>query len=229
MAETILIVDDDHKLVDLVRQYLEREGYRVLEAYDGRQALEMARRQHPDLMILDLMLPTLDGLDVCRMLRAESSLPIIMLTARVTEDDRLLGLGMGADAYITKPFDLSDLVWRIRDVLRRAAERESGPSYISYRDLEVDFTRRQVTVAGRAVHLTDSEFSLLEALIRQPGRVFSRQELLEKIFGEADGGMERAVDVHIMKLRKKIEPDPNAPRYIETVYAAGYCLRTDDL
>ena len=229
MAETILIVDDDHKLVDLVRQYLEREGYRVLEAYDGRQALEMARRQHPDLMILDLMLPTLDGLDVCRMLRAESNLPIIMLTARVTEDDRLLGLGMGADAYITKPFDLSDLVWRIRDVLRRAAERESGPSYISYRDLEVDFARRQVTVAGRAVHLTDSEFSLLEALIRQPGRVFSRQELLEKIFGEADGGMERAVDVHIMKLRKKIEPDPNAPRYIETVYAAGYCLRTDDL
>ena len=229
MAETILIVDDDHKLVDLVRQYLEREGYRVLEAYDGRQALELARRQHPDLMILDLMLPTLDGLDVCRMLRAESSLPIIMLTARVTEDDRLLGLGMGADAYITKPFDLSDLVWRIRDVLRRAAERESGPSYISYRDLEVDFTRRQVTVAGRAVHLTDSEFSLLEALIRQPGRVFSRQELLEKIFGEADGGMERAVDVHIMKLRKKIEPDPNAPRYIETVYAAGYCLKKDDL
>ena len=229
MAETILIVDDDHKLVDLVRQYLEREGYRVLEAYDGRQALELARRQHPDLMILDLMLPTLDGLDVCRMLRAESSLPIIMLTARVTEDDRLLGLGMGADAYITKPFDLSDLVWRIRDVLRRAAERESGPSYISYRDLEVDFARRQVTVAGRAVHLTDSEFSLLEALIRQPGRVFSRQELLEKIFGEADGGMERAVDVHIMKLRKKIEPDPNAPRYIETVYAAGYCLKKDDL
>ena len=227
MAETILIVDDDHKLVDLVRQYLEREGYRVLEAYDGRQALELARRQHPDLMILDLMLPTLDGLDVCRMLRAESSLPIIMLTARVTEDDRLLGLGMGADAYITKPFDLSDLVWRIRDVLRRAAERESGPSYISYRDLEVDFTRRQVTVAGRAVHLTDSEFSLLEALIRQPGRVFSRQELLEKIFGEADGGMERAVDVHIMKLRKKIEPDPNAPRYIETVYAAGYCLKKE--
>ena len=229
MAETILVVDDDHKLVDLVRQYLEREGYRVLEAYDGRQALEMARRQHPDLMILDLMLPTLDGLDVCRMLRAESNLPIIMLTARVTEDDRLLGLGMGADAYITKPFDLSDLVWRIRDVLRRAAERESGPSYISYRDLEVDFARRQVTVAGRAVHLTDSEFSLLEALIRQPGRVFSRQELLEKIFGEADGGMERAVDVHIMKLRKKIEPDPNAPRYIETVYAAGYCLKKDDL
>ena len=227
MAETILIVDDDHKLVDLVRQYLEREGYRVLEAYDGRQALEMARRQHPDLMILDLMLPTLDGLDVCRMLRAESNLPIIMLTARVTEDDRLLGLGMGADAYITKPFDLSDLVWRIRDVLRRAAERESGPSYISYRDLEVDFARRQVTVAGRAVHLTDSEFSLLEALIRQPGRVFSRQELLEKIFGEADGGMERAVDVHIMKLRKKIEPDPNAPRYIETVYAAGYCLKKE--
>ena len=227
MAETILIVDDDHKLVDLVRQYLEREGYRVLEAYDGRQALELARRQHPDLMILDLMLPTLDGLDVCRMLRAESNLPIIMLTARVTEDDRLLGLGMGADAYITKPFDLSDLVWRIRDVLRRAAERESGPSYISYRDLEVDFTRRQVTVAGRAVHLTDSEFSLLEALIRQPGRVFSRQELLEKIFGEADGGMERAVDVHIMKLRKKIEPDPNAPRYIETVYAAGYCLKKE--
>ena len=229
MAETILIVDDDHKLVDLVRQYLEREGYRVLEAYDGRQALELARRQRPDLMILDLMLPTLDGLDVCRMLRAESNLPIIMLTARVTEDDRLLGLGMGADAYITKPFDLSDLVWRIRDVLRRAAERESGPSYISYRDLEVDFARRQVTVAGRAVHLTDSEFSLLEALIRQPGRVFSRQELLEKIFGEADGGMERAVDVHIMKLRKKIEPDPNAPRYIETVYAAGYCLKKDDL
>jgi DNA-binding response OmpR family regulator len=191
MAHTVLVVDDDHKTVELIRLYLERDGYRVAEAYDGRQALELARRLRPDLVILDLMLPRLDGLDVCRLLRAESKLPIIMLTARTTEDDKLIGLDLGADDYITKPFSPRELMARTRAVLRRVAEQQSAPSPISRRGLEVDFVRRQVTASGRPVHLTPREFDLLETLIRQPGRVFSRLELLEEVFGYDYSGLER--------------------------------------
>jgi DNA-binding response OmpR family regulator len=223
MNRSILVVDDDRKMVDLIRLYLEKDEYHVLVAYDGKQALEIARRSHPALIILDLMLPKVDGLDVCRILRAESQVPIIMLTARTTEEDKLTGLDMGADDYIVKPFSPRELMARMRAVLRRVAdESQSGPSLLSYGDLEVDFFRRDVTVLGKPVHLTPKEFRLLELLIRQPGRVFSRLDLLEGAFGYEYAGLERTVDVHIMNLRKKVEPDPENPRYVQTVYGIGY-------
>lgn len=223
MNRSILIVDDDRKLVDLIRLYLEKDEYRVLVAYDGKQALEIARRSHPDLVILDLMLPRVDGLDVCRILRAESRLPIIMLTARTTEEDKLIGLDLGADDYITKPFSPRELIARLRAVLRRTAdENHSAPSLLKYGDLEVDFTRRAVSLDAQPVHLTPKEFRILEILIRQPGRVFSRLDLLEGAFGYDYGGLERTVDVHIMNLRRKVEPDPDKPRYVQTVYGVGY-------
>ena len=227
MTYSVLVVDDDRKTVELIRLYLERDGYRVSEAYDGCQALDLARRLRPDLVILDLMLPRLDGLDVCRSLRAESHLPIIMLTARSTEGDKLIGLDLGADDYITKPFSPRELMARVRAVLRRAAEQHSGPTLIVCASLEVDFVRRQVTVSGQPIHLTPREFHLLEMLIRQPGRVFSRLELLEEVFGYDYSGLERTVDVHIMNLRKKLEAVPNAPRYIETIYGAGYRFKEE--
>jgi DNA-binding response OmpR family regulator len=169
------------------------------------------------------MLPKVDGLDVCRILRAESRVPIIMLTARTTEEDKLIGLDLGADDYIVKPFSPRELMARIRAVLRRIAdESQSGPSLLTYGDLEVDFFRREVTLCGQSMHLTPKEFRLLELMIRQPGRVFSRLDLLEAAFGYDYAGLERTVDVHIMNLRKKIEPDPNNPRFVQTVYGIGY-------
>jgi DNA-binding response OmpR family regulator len=220
---SVLMVDDDRKMVDLIRVYLERDGYQVMVAYDGKQALEIARRFHPGLIILDLMLPKVDGLDVCRILRAESRVPIIMLTARTTEEDKLTGLDLGADDYVVKPFSPRELMARIRAVLRRAFdESQAGPSLLSAGDMAMDFLRREVTLSGKPVHLTPKEFRLLELLIRQPGRVFTRLDLLEDAFGYDYGGLERTVDVHIMNLRKKIEPDPNCPRYIQTVYGVGY-------
>ena len=223
MNRSILVVDDDRKMVDLIRLYLEKDEYQVMVAFDGKQALEIARRFHPALVILDLMLPKVDGLDVCRILRAESRLPIIMLTARTTEEDKLIGLDLGADDYVVKPFSPRELMARIRAVLRRTAdESQTGPSLISSGGLEVDFLRRQVTLLGKDIHLTPKEFRLLEILIRQPGRVFSRLDLLEDAFGYDYAGLERTVDVHIMNLRKKIEPDPDCPRYVQTVYGIGY-------
>lgn len=223
MNRSVLVVDDDRKLVDLIRVYLERDGYQVMVAYDGKQALEIARRFRPSLIILDLMLPRVDGLDVCRILRAESRIPIIMLTARTTEEDKLTGLDLGADDYIVKPFSPRELMARMRAVLRRSLdENQTGPSLLSYGDLQVDFFRREVTLCGKPVHLTPKEFRLMELLIRQPGRVFTRLDLLEDAFGYDYGGLERTVDVHIMNLRKKIEPDPASPRYVQTVYGVGY-------
>jgi DNA-binding response OmpR family regulator len=220
---SVLMVDDDRKMVDLIRVYLERDGYQVMVAYDGKQALEIARRFHPGLIILDLMLPKVDGLDVCRILRAESRVPIIMLTARTTEEDKLTGLDLGADDYVVKPFSPRELMARIRAVLRRAFdESQAGPSLLSAGDMAMDFLRREVTLSGKPVHLTPKEFRLLELLIRQPGRVFTRLDLLEDAFGYDYGGLERTVDVHIMNLRKKIEPDPDCPRYVQTVYGVGY-------
>ena len=223
MNRSILVVDDDRKMVDLIRLYLEKDEYHVLVAYDGKQALEIARRFHPTLVILDLMLPRVDGLDVCRILRAESRVPIIMLTARTTEEDKLTGLDLGADDYIVKPFSPRELMARMRAVLRRALdESQAGPSLLVCGGLEVDFLRREVILDGKPVHLTPKEFRLLELLIRQPGRVFSRLDLLEGAFGYEFAGLERTVDVHIMNLRKKIEPDPEFPRYVQTVYGIGY-------
>jgi DNA-binding response OmpR family regulator len=223
MIRTILVVDDDHKTVDLIRLYLEKDEYQVLVAYDGRQALETVRRFHPDLMILDLMLPKIDGLDICRILRAENDIPIIMLTAKTTEQDKLIGLDMGADDYITKPFSPRELMARLRAVLRRSAEEmQCGPTHIDCGELTIDFMRRKVCLQGELTHLTPKEFRLLEILISQPDRVFSRLELLEGAFGYNYGGLERTVDVHIMNLRNKIEVNPERPIYIQTVYGIGY-------
>ncbi len=223
MPRKVLVVDDDRKLVDLVRLYLERDGYAVLTAYDGRQALEISRRRAPDLIVLDLMLPAVDGLDVCRILRAESLVPIIMLTARTTEEDRLLGLDLGADDYVTKPFSPRELVARVRAVLRRAAAAAPGtPSALHFGDLRIDFTRHAVQIGATPLRLTPKEFKLLETLVRAPGRAFSRLELLEQVFGYDYEGLERTVDVHVMNLRRKLTPDPAMPSYIETVFGVGY-------
>ncbi len=218
----ILIVDDDRKMVELIRLYLERDGYRVLPAYDGRQALDLARQKAPDLIVLDLMLPVVDGLDVCRILRAESKVPIIMLTARTTEDDKLLGLDLGADDYVTKPFSPRELVARVRAILRRVSVEEVGPLQVRFGALLVDFRCHEARLGDTPLHLTPKEFKLLEIFTREPGRAFSRIELLEKVFGFGYEGLERTVDVHVMNLRKKIEPDAAQPTFIQTVYGMGY-------
>jgi DNA-binding response OmpR family regulator len=219
----ILVVDDDKKIVELVTLYLKKDGYHVLAAYDGRQAIELARHKQPDLIVLDLMLPQVDGTDVCRILRAESQVPIIMLTGRSTDDDKLQGLDLGADDYMTKPFNPRELLARIRAVLRRTAgKQEPSLSEIRFGEMVVDFVRHQVWASGQVVNLTPTEFRLLEVLVREPGRAFSRLELLEQAFGYDYEGLERTVDVHIMNLRKKIEPEPGRPRYVVTVPGLGY-------
>lgn len=223
-GKKVLVVDDDKKIVDLIKLYLERDGYKVLTAYDGKEALEQARERRPDLIILDLMLPELDGLDVCRFLRAESDVPIIMLTAKTMEEDKLLGLDMGADDYVSKPFSPRELVARVRAVLRRAQLEPKGPAEMTVGDLTIRFPDHEVIVAGSAVQLTPSEFKLLVALVREPGRVFSRLELIDEAFGYDFEGFERTVDVHIMNLRKKLERESNRTCNIRTVYGVGYKL-----
>lgn len=220
----ILIVDDNQKIVDVVQAYLEKDGYRVLTALNGLDALELARHRHPDLVVLDLLLPGMDGLDVCRVLRGEGNeVPIIMLTAKTTEADKLIGLELGADDYVTKPFSPRELVARVRAVLRRVGEQENrDPSEIQRGDLVVDLARHEVRLTGTPIHLTPTEFTLLEVLIREPGRAFSRLELLDKVFGFDFEGLERTVDVHVMNLRRKIEPDPSQPTFVRTVYGVGY-------
>ena len=219
----ILVVDDDKKIVELVTLYLKKDGYHVLAAYDGQQAIELARRKQPDLVVLDLMLPQVDGMDVCRILRAESPLPIIMLTGRSTDDDKLEGLDLGADDYVTKPFNPRELLARIRAVLRRAGGKEEpGPSEVHFGDMVMDFVRHEVRANEQVINLTPTEFRLLEVLTKEPGRAFSRLDLLEQAFGYDYEGLERTIDVHIMNLRKKIEPEPGHPRYVVTVPGLGY-------
>jgi len=223
MKRKILVVDDDHKTVDLVRLYLEKDGYLVLAAYDGQQALALARQRRPDLLVLDVMLPRLNGLDLCRILRAERDTPIILLTARSTEDDKLLGLDLGADDYVSKPFSPRELLARVRAVLRRAgASAEPEPAEARHGALVVNFPGREVRVNGQLARLTPKEYRLLEILIKEPHRVFTRLELLERAFGYDYEGLERTVDVHLMNLRRKIEPDPARPVYVQTVYGVGY-------
>jgi len=219
---TILVVDDDKKIVQLVSLYLKREGHRVLTAFDGQEALELARSKQPDLIVLDLFLPELDGTDVCRLLRTESRVPIIMLTARATDEDKLLGLDIGADDYLTKPFNPRELVARIRAVLRRTWPEEDANPDLNFGQLNISLLRREVIAQGQPVALTPTEFRLLETLARDPGRAFSRSELLDRAFGFDYDGIERTVDVHIMNLRRKIEPQPSTPRYIMTVPGFGY-------
>jgi len=222
-GKRVLVVDDDAKTVELVKLYLNRDGYRVLTAYDGVEALRLAREGHLDLIVLDLMLPGIDGLEVCRTLRGESDVPIIMLTARTTDEDKLTGLGLGADDYVTKPFSPRELAARVRAVLRRLPG-ERGPDEIKYGQLTVNFIRREASLAGRPLNLTTVEFKLLGVLIKEPGRVFSRAQLIEKALGYDFEGFERTIDVHILNLRRKLEPAPSHPRYIKTVYGAGYKL-----
>lgn len=219
-GKRVLVVDDDARTVELVKLYLNRDGYRVLTAYDGVEALRLAREGHPDLIVLDLMLPGIDGLEICRTLRGESDVPIIMLTARTTDNDKLAGLDLGADDYVTKPFSPRELAARVRAVLRRLPG-ERGPDEVTSGELVVNFLRREVNFAGRPLDLTEVEFRLLGVLAREPGRVFSRAQLIEKAIGYDFQGFDRTIDVHILNLRRKLEPDPKRPRYIKTVYGAG--------
>ncbi|HLH62587.1 MAG TPA: response regulator transcription factor [Ktedonobacteraceae bacterium] len=230
MSRTILVVDDDKKTVDLIRLYLEREKYRVLAAHDGQQALQLARQRNPSLVILDWMLPQVDGIDVCRILRAESQVPIIMLTAKAAEEDMLLGLDQGADDYLTKPFSPRELVARVRVVLRRSSQQADDlpEEELTIGPFRVDFRAHEVRLHGRLIDLTPKEFKILETLMREPGRVFSRLELVKRVFGMDYEGFERTVDVHIMNLRKKIEPHPNEPVYLQTVYGVGYKFRREE-
>jgi len=220
-GKRVLVVDDDAKTVELVKLYLNRDGYRVLAAYDGAEALRLARERRPDLIVLDLMLPGMDGLEVCRTLRDESDVPIIMLTARTTDEDKLAGLSLGADDYVTKPFSPRELAARVRAVLRRLPG-ERGPAEIKRGKLTLNFLKQEASVVGRPLNLTPTEFKLLGVLIKEPGRVFSRAELVEKALGYDYEGFDRTIDVHILNLRRKLEVDPKHPKYIKTAYGAGY-------
>ena len=226
-GKKVLVVDDDAKTVELVKLYLNRDGYRVVTAYDGNEALRMARENHPDLIVLDLMLPGIDGLEICRILRNESDVPIIMLTALTTDDDRLTGLNLGADDYVTKPFSPRELAARVRAVLRRIPG-ERGPDKIEHGPLSVDFLKHEAFLEGTPLNLTPIEFKILGALVKEPGRVFSRAQIIENALGYDFNGFDRTIDVHILKLRRKLEPDPRHPSYIKTVYGAGYKLLEAD-
>ncbi|MEA2622051.1 MAG: hypothetical protein QOH61_961 [Chloroflexota bacterium] len=219
---TILVADDSSEILRLTRDVLEHAGFTVLTATDGRSALQRARQDRPDLIVLDLGLPDLDGLDVARTLRRDSSVPIIMLTARADETDTLVGLELGADDYVTKPFSPKELVARIRAVLRRTEGTLPAGDRLRVGDLELDLPRMTVSVAGRRVELTATEFQLLAAMARQPGRVFTRSQLLDAVHGVAFESYERAIDAHIKNIRRKLEPDPPRPRYVQTVIGVGY-------
>jgi len=221
----ILVVDDEKKIVDIVKAYLEREGYAVMAAYDGKTALETVKRQPPDLVILDLMLPQVSGWDVCRALRTDTTIPtmpIIMLTARDDVTDKIIGLELGADDYVTKPFDPKELVSRVKAVLRRATAKPVVPNMLKVADLTIDLKKRVVQREGQTIELTPTEFDLLAVLAQTPGQVYSRMQLLDRIQDVAYEGYERTIDSHIKNLRKKIEPDANRPRYIITVHGVGY-------
>jgi DNA-binding response OmpR family regulator len=222
--KTVLVIEDDRNTANLIGLYLKREGFRALTAADGEAGLEMADRHRPDLVILDLMLPKVDGWEVCRRLRRKSEIPVIMLTARGEEVDRVAGLTLGADDYMVKPFSPRELVARVKAVLRRAPRPEPGrPSRLSHADVVLDLDQRRLSVSGRPVALTPHEFALLEALMSAPGRSFTRDELLDRIYPKGEAVViDRVVDVHIGKLRQKIEPDPSAPSRILTVRGVGY-------
>jgi DNA-binding response OmpR family regulator len=221
----ILVVDDDVKTVASINLYLEHQGYEVINASDGVQALDEARTKKPDLIVLDLMLPEISGIEVCRRLRAECAVPIIMLTSRATEEDKLRGLDLGADDYMTKPFSPRELIARIRAVLRRSIGDPA--STVEVDDLVIDLDRHEVQVDGHTVSLTPTEFKLLAALDRSPGRTFTRQQLLERAFGWDYDGFDRTVDAHIMNLRKKLDPSNRKTSLIATVFGVGYKLSGD--
>ena len=218
----VMVVDDEPKIVQLARDYLEHAGFAVVVAHDGKAALATARAQNPDLVILDLGLPELDGLDVARALRAESNVPIVMLTGRSEETDKLVGLELGADDYVTKPFSPKELVARVRAVLRRTERPRSATEIVRVGDVTLDIPRMRATVADRTVTLTPTEFQLVATMAREPGRVFTRSQLLDAVHGVAFESYERAIDAHVKNIRQKLEPDPATPRYVVTVYGVGY-------
>ena len=222
MRELVLVVDDEPKITKLARDYLEQAGFLVLIASDGKDALALARRERPDMVILDLNLPQLDGLDVARQMRRESQVPIIMLTARAEETDRLIGLELGADDYITKPFSPRELVARVRAVLRRVRGDVRQSGVIRVRDLEIDLQGNRVMRSGQSLHLTRTEFTLLAMLAQSPGQTFTREQMIDRVHGVVYEGYDRSIDSHIKNIRRKVEEDPLNPTYILTVYGVGY-------
>jgi len=221
---TVLVVEDEPRIASLVREYLENAGFAVLVAADGRAGLTLARARRPDAIVLDLGLPGMDGLDVIRDLRRDATVPIVVLTARGDESDRVAGLELGADDYVVKPFSPKELVARVRAVLRRSEAAARPTDRLVVGDLDIDAARHRVVVAGRIVALTPTEFGILAALAREPGRVFTRGQLLDAVHGFSLETYERAIDGHVKNLRRKIEPDPAAPRYVLTVHGVGYTL-----
>ncbi|MFH8616734.1 response regulator transcription factor [Streptomyces sp. NPDC017979] len=229
MSPRILVAEDDAKQASLIRVYLEREGNEVHLVSNGRSAIDHARAHRPDLIVLDVMMPLVDGLDVCRVLRAESQVPILLLTARTTEEDVLLGLDLGADDYMTKPYSPRELAARVRALLRRsrvssgsAADLPGG--IVGGDDMVIDPHRFEVQISGEAVPLTAKEFAILQVLALEPGRVFTRREIIERVFSVEEGVLERTVDVHVVNLRRKLEADGRRRRFVETVYGRGYRL-----
>ena len=220
--KTVLVVDDEPSIAQIAGDYLRHGGFCVLTASNGVDALALARAQRPDLIVLDLGLPRMDGLEVAKTLRREGNVPIIMLTARIEESDRLAGLELGADDYMTKPFSPRELVARVRSVLRRVDAAGAGGDVVRRGDLVIDNTRMQVTRGGAPIDFTPTEFQLFAALARQPGRIFTRAQLLDAVRGTDVDAFERAIDTHIKNIRRKAEPDPRSPRYILTVYGMGY-------
>jgi DNA-binding response OmpR family regulator len=227
MANRILVAEDDPKQSRLLRVYLEREGHSVLTVADGRAAVEAARTRKPDLLILDVMMPEIDGLDVCRIVRTSSQVPILLVTARTSEDDMLLGLDLGADDYITKPYSPRELLARVRVLLRRVSAAPTSAVIVAG-DLEIDPARFEVRRSGRAIALTNKEFAILEALAGQPGRVFTRAEIITHAFGFDTFVLERTIDAHVVNLRRKLEDDPAAPVHLLTVYGRGYKFADPD-
>lgn len=225
MSQTILIVDDEKRMVSLLQSYLVQEGYQVVTAYNGREALEVAQKTNPDLVVLDIMMPEMNGYDFMQAHRAAHDTPIIMLTAKVEDDDKIIGLELGADDYVSKPFKPRELMARVRNVLRRVGKTKPNGEVLKVRDITLDRNMREVLVGGRNADLTPSEFDLLAALMTSPGKVFSRLDLLDIIQGVRYEGYERTIDTHIKNLRSKIETDPRNPEYIETVYGVGYRLK----
>ncbi len=227
MAKTIMVVDDEMRLVSVVEAYLEQEGFRVVKASNGREALFVAREEKPDLIILDVMMPEMDGYEFMRIHRKEKETPIILLTAKVEDDDRVIGLELGADDYITKPFRPRELIARVRAVLRRSGITQPMAQVLRVGRITLDREAHFVKVDDRYIDLTPSEFDLLATLMSAPGRAFSRLDLLDRLQGTAYEGYERTIDVHVKNLRSKIESDPRKPHYIETVYGVGYRFRRD--
>jgi DNA-binding response OmpR family regulator len=227
VTKTILVVDDEPRLVSLVEAYLSQEGFKVLSAGDGRDALFLARQEKPDLIVLDVMMPEMDGYEFMRLHRKERETPIILLTAKVEADDRVLGLELGADDYVTKPFRPRELVARIRAVLRRAGHTQPSAQKLRAADVTLDRETHTVEVNGQFIDLTPSEFDLLATLMSVPGRAYTRLELLDRIQGVAYEGYERTIDVHVKNLRAKLEPDSRNPRYVQTVYGVGYRFARD--